>query len=301
MRVFLTGATGFIGSAIIPDLLEAGHQVLGLARSHEGAARLIALGAEAHRGDLTDLDSLRAGAAAADAVIHAGFDHDFSRFAQNAENDRRAIEAIGGVLEGSDKPLIVTAGIPPVPGRPATEDDPPAPGKSPRVSEETARALAARGVRASIVRLPQVHDRDKHGLASYLVEIARAKGVSAYVGDGLNRWSSAHRLDVAPVYRLALEKGETGASYHAVTEEGVTLRAIADTIGRGLGVPVVSLTPDAAAEHFGGLSFAIGADLSASGTLTRERLGWRPGDRPDFIADLEHSTSYGMNESPHEP
>lgn len=292
MRVFLTGATGFIGSAIIPDLLTAGHQVIGLSRSDEGAGRLAALGAEPHRGDLMDLDSLRSGAAAADAVIHAGFDHDFSRFAENAETDRRAIEAIGGALEGTGKPLIVTAGVPVVPGRPATEDDPPSSGSSPRVSEETARALAARGVRASVVRLPQVHDRDKHGLASYLVEIARAKGVSAYVGDGLNRWSAVHRLDVAPVYRLALETGAAGASHHAVTEEGVTLRAIAEAIGRGLGVPAVSLPSDAAAEHFGGLAFAIGADLSASGALTRERLGWRPADRPGFIADLDRSTAY---------
>lgn len=292
MRVFLTGATGFIGSAIIPDLLAAGHQVIGLTRSDEGANRLTAAGAQPHRGDLTDLDSLRSGAAAADGVIHAGFDHDFARFAQNAETDRRVIEAIGSVLAGTGKPLVVTAGVPVVPGRPATEDDPPSSGESPRVSEETARALAGHGVRASVVRLPQVHDRDKHGLASYLVDIARAKGVSAYVGDGSNRWSAVHRLDVPPVYRLALEKGAVGASHHAVTEEGVTLRAIAESIGRGLGVPVVSLPSDAAAGHFGGLAFAIAADLSASGTLTRERLGWRPGHRPGFIADLERSTSY---------
>ena len=292
MRIFFTGATGFIGSAIIPDLLGAGHQVIGLSRSDEGAGRLIGLGAEPHRGDLTDLGSLRSGAAAADAVIHAGFDHDFARFAENAETDRRAIEAIGDALGGTDKPLIVTAGVPPGSGRPATEDDPPSPGKSPRRSEETARALAARGVRASVVRLPQVHDRDKHGLASYLVAIARAKGVSAYVGDGLNRWSAVHRLDVAPVYRLALEKGQAGASHHAVTEEGVTLRAIAEAIGRGLNVPVASLPSEAADGHFGGLAFAIAADLSASGALTQDRLGWRPEDRPGFIADLECSTSY---------
>jgi nucleoside-diphosphate-sugar epimerase len=292
MRIFLTGATGFIGSAIIPDLIQAGHQVSGLARSDESAARLTALGATPHRGDLTDLDSLRSGSAVSDGVIHAGFDHDFSRFAQNAETDRRAIEAIGSVLDGTTKPFIVTAGIPPVSGRPATEDDPPAQGKSPRVSEESARALAARGVRASVVRLPQVHDSDKHGLASYLVAIARAKGVSAYVGDGLNRWSAVHRLDAAPVYRLALEKGVAGASYHAVTEEGVTLRAIAEAIGRGLGVPVMSLPSEAADDHFGGLAFAIGADLSASGALTQKRLGWRPTSMTGFIADLEQSTSY---------
>ena len=292
MRVFLTGATGFVGSAIIPDLLAAGHRVLGLTRSDAGAAVLLAAGAEPHRGDLADLDALRRGAAAADGVVHAGFDHDFSRFAENAEQDRRAIEAIGDALSGTGKPLVVTAGIPVVPGRTATEDDPPSSGSSPRVSEETAIALAARGVRASTVRLPQVHDRDKHGLASYLIHVARATGVSAYAGDGLNRWSAVHRLDVAPVYRLALEAGGVGASHHAVAEEGVTLREIAESIGRGLGLPVASVPPEAAADHFGGLAFAVGADLSASGALTWERLGWRPTERPGFIADLDRSTAY---------
>lgn len=292
MRVFITGATGFIGSAVVPELLNAGHHVLGLARSDRGAASLAAAGAQVHRGDLEDLDSLRRGAAMADAVIHAGFDHDFSKFAQNSETDRLAIEALGDALEGTDKPLIVTAGIPVVPGRAATEDDPPSSGASPRVSEETALALAARGVRASVVRLPQVHDRDKHGLGSYLITIARDKGVSAYVGDGLNHWSAAHRLDVAPVYRLALEKGAAGVSYHAVVEEGVTLREIAETIGRGLNLPVASLPYEAMAEHFGGLAFAVAADLSASGALTRQRLGWRPTEQPGFIADLERSKSY---------
>ena len=292
MRVFITGATGFIGSAVVPELLNAGHQILGLARSDAAAASLTATGAQAHRGDLEDLDGLRRGAAMADAVIHAGFDHDFSRFAENAETDRRAIEAIGEALQGTDKPLIVTAGIPVVPGRAATEDDPPSSGTSPRLSEETALALAAHGVRASVVRLPQVHDRDKHGLGSYLLAIAREKGVSAYVGDGLNRWSAAHRLDVAPVYRLALEAGAAGAAYHAVVEEGVTLREIAETIGRGLKLPVTSLPPERMAEHFGGLAFAVAADLSASGASTRRRLGWRPTERSGFIADLGRSTFY---------
>ncbi len=292
MRVFLTGATGFIGSALVPDLIANGHQVLGLARSDGGARALIAAGAEVHRGDLADLDGLRTGAAMSDGVIHAGFDHDFSKFAENCETDRRAIEAIGDVLVGSDKPLVVTAGIPLVPGRPATEDDPPSSGGSPRVSEETALALAARGVRASVVRLPQVHDRDKHGLGSYLIALAREKGLSAYVGDGLHRWSAVHRLDVPPVYRLALEKGDAGASYHAVDEEGVTLRAVAEAIGRGLTVPVAALPREAMADHFGGLAFAVGADLAASSTLTRERLGWRPAGRPEFIADLDRSTAY---------
>lgn len=292
LRVFVTGATGFIGSALIPDLLEAGHQVLGLARSEESAGFLLAAGAEVHRGDLEDLDSLRRGAAMSDGVIHAGFNHDFSRFAANCEADRRAIEAIGDVLEGSDRPLVVTAGIPAMPGRPATEEDPPSSGSSPRVSEEKAAALVERGVRASVVRLPQVHDRDKHGLASYLIALARQKGVSAYVGDGLNRWSAVHRLDVAPVYRLALEKGVAGARYQAVAEEGVTLRDIAEAIGQGLKLPITALPPEATADHFGGLAFAVGADLSASSALTRTRLGWRSTEKPGFIADLERSSAY---------
>lgn len=292
MRVFVTGATGFIGSAIVSDLRDAGHQVLGLARSDRGAKSLIGAGAEVHRGDLDDLDGLRRGAAMADGVIHAGFDHDFSKFAQNCEADRRAIEAIGDVLEDTDKPLVVTAGIPVVPGRPATEDDAPSSGGSPRVSEQAALALVVRGVRASVVRLPQVHDRDKHGLGSYLIALAREKRVSAYVGDGLNRWSAVHRLDVAPVYRLALEKGAAGARYHAVDEKGVTLRDIADAIGRGLRVPVASLPPEATAGHFGGLAFAVGTDLSATSVLTQQRLAWRPTERPGFIADLERSTAY---------
>ena len=292
MRVFVTGATGFIGSAVVPELLNAGHRVLGLARSDAGAAALAAAGADAHRGDLGDLDGLRRGAEMADAVIHAGFDHDFSRFAENCEADRLAIEAIGDAIGGTDKPLVVTAGIPKVSGRPATEDDPPSTGGSPRVSEETALGLAARGVRASTVRLPQVHDRAKHGLASFLVAIAREKGVSAYVGDGLNRWSAVHRFDVAPVFRLALETGAAGASHHAVVEKGVTLRDIAEAIGRGLNLPVASVPVEQVPEHFGGLAFAVGADLSASGTLTRERLGWRPLERAGFIADLERSSAY---------
>lgn len=292
MRVFVTGATGFIGSAIIPELLGAGHQVLGLARSDQGAQSLIAIGAEVHRGDLQDLDSLRRGAALADAVIHAGFDHDFSKFAENCEADRRAIEAVGEALVDNGKPLVVTAGIPMMSGRPATEDDPPSTGGSPRVSEETAVALVARGVRASVVRLPQVHDQEKHGLATYLIAIAREKGVSAYVGNGLNRWSAVHRLNVASVYRLALEKRAAGASYQAVAEEGVTLRDIAEAIGRGLDVPVAPILPEAIAEHFGGLAFAVGADLSASSALTQQRLGWRPTDSPGFIADLDRSTAY---------
>lgn len=296
MRVFVTGATGFVGSAIVPELLDAGHQVLGLARSDDGARSLVAAGAEVHRGDLEDLESLRSGAAMSDGVIHAAFDHDFSRFAENAEADRRAIEVIGDVLAGSDRPLIVTSGLPLTPGHLTTEDDEPPSGSagSPRVSEETAISLIARGVRASVVRMSQVHDGDRHGLATYLIALAREKGISAYVGDGLNRWSAVHRLDVAPVYRLALEKGSAGATYHAVTEEGVSVRAIAEAIGRGLEVPVVALPPEEAGSHFGWLGFPVSMDAPASSALTRHRLGWYPTEKPGFITDLDRSSMFDV-------
>ncbi|HYW10698.1 MAG TPA: SDR family oxidoreductase [Longimicrobium sp.] len=293
MRVFVTGATGFLGSAIVVELVDAGHQVLSLARSEEGARSLAAVGAGVHRGDLEDLDSLRRGAAMADGVIHAGFNHDFSRFAENCEADRRAIEVLGDVLQGSDRPLVVTAGVPFTPGRVTTEDDVPSePGGTPRVSEQTAIALVARGVRASVVRMSQAHDRDKHGLASFLIALAREKRVSAYVGDGLNRWTAVHRLDTAPLYRLALEKGAAGARYHAIAEEGVPLREIAEAIGRGLGIPAVALAPEEAAGHFGWLGFPAGMDAPASSALTQQRLGWRPTAQPGFIADLERSSAF---------
>ncbi len=294
MRVFLTGATGFVGSAIVPELLKSGHQVLGLTRSDEGANSLIAAGAKVHRGDLEDLESLRSGASMSDGVIHAAFNHDFSKFAENSEADRRAIEALGDVLEGSERPLIVTSGLPPTPGHPTTEDDAPPSGSSgtPRVSEQTAIALVTRGVRASVVRMSQVHDRDKQGLATYMIAVAREKGVSAYVGTGLNRWPAVHRLDAAPIYRLALEKGTAGARYHAVAEEGVSVREIAEAIGRGLKTPVVSLSPEEAARHFGWLGFAVGMDAPASSALTQQRLGWRPTEKPGFVADLERSGAF---------
>jgi nucleoside-diphosphate-sugar epimerase len=292
MRVFLTGATGFIGSAIIPELIGAGHTVLGLARSDAGAAALSAAGAHVHRGDLEDLDSLRRGAEESDAVIHAGFNHDFSKFAENCDLDRRAIETMGAALQGTDRRLVVTAGVPIVENRPATEDDAPYSGGSPRVSEETTLELVARGINAAVVRLPQVHDRDKHGLASYLIDIARAKGVSAYVGDGLNRWAAVHRLDVAPVYRLALEQGVAGARYHAVAEEGVALVEIAQAIGRGLSLPVEAVSPAAVPEHFGGLAFAVGSNLTAISSLTQQRLGWQPRETTGFVADIDASTAY---------
>lgn len=288
MRVFVTGATGFIGSALIPELINAGHQVLGLTRSDAGAQALTAAGAEVHRGDLQDLESLRSGAAASDGVIHLAFIHDFSKFKENCEIDGRAIEALGSALAGSNRPLIVTSGTAiAVPGRTATEQDPPS-SKLPRVSEQAADALVSQGVRASVVRLPQVHDRVKQGLVSYLIAVAREKGVSAYVGEGLNRWPAVHLLDAAPVYRLALEKGTAGARYHAIDEEGVQLRDIANAIGQGLKIPVVSMSPDEAAAHFGWLGLFVASDIPASSAQTQQQLGWRPTAQPGMIEDLNN-------------
>jgi Nucleoside-diphosphate-sugar epimerases len=290
MRVFVTGATGFIGSALVPELINAGHQVLGLTRSDTGARSLIANGAEAHRGDLEDLESLRSGAAKSDGVIHCAFDHDFSNFVANCEKDRRAIETLGAALNGSGRPLIITSGTGmgnAVPGQPATEDVFNSSHPNPRVASELAGAsMLAAGVNVSVVRLPQVHDTVKQGLITPTVAIAREKGVSAYVGNGLNRWPAAHVLDVARLYRLALEKREPGARYHAAAEEGITIRDIAEVIGRGLKVPVVALSPEEAAGHFGWLAMFAGLDLPASSAQTRARLGWRP-TGPGLIADLE--------------
>jgi nucleoside-diphosphate-sugar epimerase len=287
MRVFVTGATGFIGSAIVSELISAGHQVLGMARSDAGAKALVAAGAEVHRGDLENLDSLRSGAAMSDGVIHCAMNHDFSKFAANCEADRRAIETLGSTLVGSDRTLIVTSGVGHSPGRLRTEDDAPAPVSAamPRASEQAAASVAAQGVRVSVVRLPQVHDTVKQGLVSYLIALAREKGVSAYVGDGLNRWPAVHQLAAAQLYRLALEKGAAGARYHAVDEEGVPAREIAEAIGRGLKVPVVSKSAEEASTRFGFLGFFIGLDMPASSALTQERLGWRP-TGPGLISDL---------------
>jgi nucleoside-diphosphate-sugar epimerase len=289
MRVFVTGATGFIGSAVVADLIAAGHQVLGLARSEDGARLLGAAGAQVHRGSLEDLASLKRAAASSDGVIHLAFNHDFSRYAQNCQDDRRAIEAIGSVLVGSERPFLVTGGIAATaPGRPATEEDSSAPSTLvPRAaSEEAALALAARGVNASVVRLPQVHDRQKHGLVTIALEAAREKGVSAYIGDGQNRWPAAHVLDVARLYRLALERAGRGAKWHGVGEEGVAQRDIAEAIGRRLGVRTASIPTEAAGDHFGWLAAFASFDMPASSTLTQERLGWRP-TGPGMIADLE--------------
>ncbi len=295
MRVFLTGATGFIGSAIIPELINAGHRVIGLARSDAGAKALIDAGAQVHRGDLEDLESLRRGAAASDGVIHCAFNHDFSKYAANCEADRHAVEALGSVLEGSDRPLIVTSGTAVVlaPGRLATEEDAPISSSSgiPRsASEEAVASIVSRGVRASVMRLPQVHDRLKQGLITYLIDVAREKGVSAYVGEGRNRWPAAHVLDTARLYRLALEKGSAGARFHAVAEEGVPLRDIAEAIGRRLNMPVVSKSPEEAADHFGWLGFFVSHDAPASSALTQQRLGWRP-TQPSLLTDLAHLSS----------
>ena len=294
MRVFLTGATGFIGSAIVPELINAGHQVLGLTRSEAGAQSLIAAGAEVHRGNLEDLESLRTGAAKSDGVIHCAFDHsafgnDFSKFMEVCEKDKRAIEALGEALAG-DRPLVITSGTgmgTSSPGQPATEDhfDPNHPNPR-KLSEVAGASVAERGVNVSVVRLPQVHDTVKQGLITYAVQVAREKGASAYIGEGLNRWPAAHVLDVAHLYRLALEKHEAGSRYNAVAEEGVSMREIAEVIGRGLKVPVVSLSQEEAQAHFGWLAMFAGSDMPASSAQTRQRLGWRP-TGPGLIADLE--------------
>ena len=266
MRVFVTGATGFIGSAIVQELIHVGHKVLGLTRSDAGAEVLIAAGAEAHRGDLENLESLRRGAASADAVIHTAFNHDFSKYVANCESDRQVIEALGNVLAGSRRLLIVTSGtgvLNSEPGALATENDPPPSSKEvPRAaSEEAADSVATRGVRTAIVRLPQVHDTVKQGLVSYAIRVAREKGVSAYVGEGLNRWPAAHRLDTARLYRLALENANPGERFHAVAEEGVPMRDIAEAIGRGLKVPVVSLWSEESSKHFGWLGGFLERDI----------------------------------------
>lgn len=289
MRVFLTGATGFIGSHIIPELLAAGHQVLGLTRSDAGAEALVKAGAEPHRGDIDDFESLMRGAASSDGVIHTAFDHNFANFVANCQKDARAIEALGAGLEGTTKPLIITSSTAmgsAKPGEPASEDVFAAQSPNPRVASELAgQALAERGIHVIAVRNSQIHDSRKQGLVSDVIELARKKGVSAYVGEGTNNWSAAHVSDTAHLYRLALERNEAGARYHGTAEGAISFRAIAETIGETFGLPVRSVGVDEAGAHFGWLAAFASKDMSASNTLTRKRLGWNPVG-PTLLADI---------------
>lgn len=287
MRVFVTGASGFIGSAVVSELIDAGHQVLGLARSASSADAVEAAGAHVHRGDLADLESLRTGAESADGVIHLAFNHDFTDYAGAAETDRRAIDTLGAVLAGSDRPFVVTSGLAGFAlGRTMTEDDAADP-DSPRASEHAALAFALRGVRVAVLRLPpSVHGEGDHGFVPRLIDIAREKGVSAYPGDGSNRWPAVHRFDAARLFRLALESAPAGARLHAIGDEGLPVRDIAGTIGRHLSLPVTAIAPETAVDHFGWLGVFFSLDVPASSTLTRERLGWRP-TQTGLLDDLE--------------
>ena len=289
MRIFVTGATGFIGTELVKELLEAGHQVRGLTRSDQGVEQLQATGAEVHRGDLTDLDALRKGATGMDAVVNLAFNHDWSKFAQSAQDEVRAIETLGSALEPG-KLLVVTSGIgitSGAPGQVRKETDAPVDSPAiPRRPEQAAQAVAEKGVHVAIVRLPQVHDTRKQGLVTVLIQIARDKGSSAYVGDGATRWAAGPLKDVAHLYRLAVEKTSPGVTtYHAVEEEGVSLRNIAEAIGKGLSVPVISLAPEKAAEHFGMFGHFATMDMPASSEWTRRTLGWNPAG-PELLEDL---------------
>jgi nucleoside-diphosphate-sugar epimerase len=292
MRVFVTGASGWVGSAVVPELIHAGHKVLGLVRSDDKAKALAAMGAEVLLGSMDDLESLKTGAAKADGVIHTAFNHDFSKFAENAAQDRRAIETLGAALEGSKRPLLVTSGFARIAqGRPALESDAahPIAESYPRASEHAAMALAERGVHASIVRLaPSVHGRGDHGFVPILVNLAREKGQAAYVGSGMNRWPGVHRRDAARVYRLALERGAAGERYHAAAEEGVPFKDIAAAIGHGLKLPVAATSGDEVAKHFGWFAAFAGMDLSASSEKTRSVLGWTP-TQPGLLDDIAHA------------
>ncbi len=292
MRIFVTGATGFIGSAVVQELLGAGHKVLGLARSDEKAKMLAAAGAEVHRGSLEDLESLRSGAAACDGAAHLAFIHDFNNYGPAAEADQRAIETMGEALAGSDRPLLVTSGtLLAAPGHVATEDAPANP-NFPRKSEQAALALRSRGIRASIVRLPpSVHGDGDHGFVPMIIATAKEKSAAAYIGDGANRWPAVHRVDAARLYRLVLENSSEGATYHAVGDDGIPTREIAEVIGRRLNLPVISKTPDEAKEHFGWMAMFFGIDGPASSAKTRERLGWHPTHK-GLIADLNEGTYF---------
>lgn len=289
MRVFLTGATGFIGSRVLRELLAAGHEVIGLTRSKSGAKELASAGASAHLGTLEDPANLAKGAENAEAVIHTAFDHEFSNFAANCEKDRRVIAALGSVLRGSDRPLLITSGVgmgDPGNGKPAREDVFDAHHFNPRIASELAgQEQLAAGINLGVVRLPQVHDTVKQGLISPYIEMAREKGVVAYVGQGANRWAAGHVADVAKLYVLALNRAEPGARYHAVGEEGVAVRDIAETIATGLGVPAISLSEEEAKAHFDWFAMFAAADLTASSALTRQKLGWQPAG-PGLLQDL---------------
>ena len=289
MRVFLTGATGFVGTAVTQELIRAGHQVLGLTRSDKGTEALRAAGAEPHHGTLEDLDRLRLGAGTTDGTIHCAFIHDFSNFVKSCEIDRLAIETIGAALAGSDRPFLITSGLAGhALDRPVTEEDAAIPDSMPRApSEGLALGMAARGVRAGVVRLaPSVHGAGDYGFVPMLINIAREKGVSAYIGDGSNRWPGVHRFDAASLYRLALEKGAAGWRYHGVADEGVPTREIAEVIGRRLDLPVKSVSAGEAQGHFGWIARFFSMHLTASSALTQERLDWHP-TQPGLLADLD--------------
>lgn len=287
MRVFVTGATGFVGGAVVRELLDSGHQVLGLARSDTSAEQLAATGAEVHRGSLEDLDALRTGAFAADGVIHTGFIHDFSNYAASVVTDLNAVRALVDALSGSGRPLVISS----VMSHGPTEDDVPDPSARPDLprlpAEVTVLAAAAQGIRASVIRLPQVHGEGDHAFVPGLIDIARAKGVSAYVGAGTNRWAAVHREDAALLYRLALENAPAGTVLHAVADEGVPVREIAEVIGKRLDLPVTSVTAEEAGTHFGWLGHFVSSDLKGTSTLTQKRFDWTP-TRIGLLADLDH-------------